>query len=103
MRRTHILHDRDNRRARPSHFNGSAPRDPRVLAWLRDGNRQTMTLNGVSLATVEPHGAEYYDPMLGEIARVHTAHIHGENFNASPTFPNCDAARLHCEAAFSAS
>lgn len=100
MRRTHILHSRDNRRSFPSHHapQGRDDRDQRTLAWRLspEGDRDTMLLDGEPVAHVEPFGEPRYD-LLGELVQPTRAFIG----NHPPVdFNTHDAARLHCERHF---
>ncbi|MBI5689255.1 MAG: hypothetical protein HZC55_04100 [Verrucomicrobia bacterium] len=99
MKRTHVMHKRDNRRAFPSHHAATArdDRDPRCLAWCeRSDGAQVMTLDGESVAVVEPFGEGRFD-LLGDWVQPHRAII---GTQVAVDCNSLDAARLHCERHF---
>ena len=105
MRRTHILHHRDNRR--PHFFAQRDHRDSRpVIAWLREGEKQILTLDGLQVARVEPLGAEHgWDSTWSQPreGRHDAIILHGPHAGERRPFPDdCDSARLWAESVFAA-
>ena len=99
MRRTHILHRRDNRRFNREDSWRANPDDRiPVLAWLRqeDGSQQ-MELDGRVVAEVRPVRQTFEggreDPYDPYVARILTT---GEE----RTFDTADDARGYCERVF---
>lgn len=99
MRRTHILHKKDNRRSLPSHHEAERskqePVDQRVIRWVRNGaGQQVLEIDGKASAHVRPFGEPRWD-MLGEPVQPHIARIIGETDEHE--FRSCDQARAFCE------
>jgi len=92
------MHTRDNRRAFPSHFSSTPPRDRRELAWHeREDGSYEMTLDGQSVAECVPYGP-FRPHLLGEWVQPYTARLLGAQ-GAEQQCLDLDAARLWCEAA----
>lgn len=98
MRRTHIMHTRDNRRAQPWH---NAQREERsddrrpVLAWTeRSDGAHVMSLNGEAVAEIHRH-----PELPGWCVKIFLRFVGDEGVGVAHRVDK-DAARLFCEAFF---
>lgn len=108
MKRTHVMHKRDNRRSFSYYGGGANPNDRRpILTWIKEGaaNSPThvMILDGERVARVEPVGWPEFDVSRGDYYQRHDAIIEaGPRKGTRKAFPDdADSARLFCEQCFS--
>jgi len=105
MKRTHVMHTRDNRR--PHYFKQVDHHDTRpVIEWRHDGEKQVLHIDGKPVARVEPVGGcgswdyEFNQPRE---ARHDAIILAGPHCGERKAFPDdCDSARLYCERLFAA-
>lgn len=100
MRRTHVMHKRDNRRG--YHYAQHNHRDERpTLGWRIEGDFQFMELDGCPVASVYPVGEPIWVSFETGHRQAHEAQItDGPRTGEIKLCEDLDAARLFCEAAF---
>lgn len=103
MRRTHVQHTRDNRR--PQYYAQRDLHDTRpTLAWVTEGERQVMLLDGARVAsvrsdqsrTIDRWDVDHLETFFPSIAEIHE----GKHALLLRTFDDVDSARQFCESCF---